>query len=136
MAISRKRILSNKKPTSTKKSSNTKKSIKPIKPITNEDYDIKYQKIKKNISRKDVRKYEVDRISSIISLLPKFANFYNKLSHKEIMALKYYKGAGSVWQTKLLTNEKLPREVSFPFHIFEEQSFAQLWRAKTNPKKK
>lgn len=105
MAISRKRILSNKKPTSTKKSLSTKKSIKPI---TNEDYDIKYQKIKKNISRKDVRKYEVYRVNNIISLIPKFANFYNKLSHKEIMALKYYKGAGSVWQTKLLTNEKLP----------------------------
>lgn len=122
--------MKSKKYMSTKKSSSLKKSLKQSskqssKQIANpiENYSIKYRKIKQNISRKDLRKYEVYRVNNIISLIPKFAKFYNKLSNKEIMALKYYKGSGSFWQTNLLTNEKTPREISFPFDIWDEQSF-------------
>ena len=124
-----KKSMSIKKSKKTKKSMSVKKSsLKQISnPMTitntNKDYDEKYFKIKKTISRKDVRKYEVERVSNIISLIPKFAKFYNKLSAKEIMALKFYKGVGSFWQTHLLTNEKTPREVEFPFYIHDEQSF-------------
>ena len=122
--------MKSKKNMSTKKSMSLKKSLKQsskqiANPIENpiENYSIKYRKIKQNISRKDVRKYEVDRVSNIISLIPQFTKFYNKLSTKEIMALKYYKGPGSFWQTDLLTNEKTPREILFPFNIWDEQSF-------------
>jgi hypothetical protein len=127
-----KKSMSMKKKKSSKKSKSVKKSLKqnlnpnsnsnPI-AIPSENYSIKYRKIKQNISRKDVRKYEVDRVSNIISLIPKFTKFYNKLSTKEIMALKYYKGYGSFWQTQFLTNEKSPREVTFPFNIWSEQAF-------------
>jgi len=122
--------MKSKKSKITKKSMSLKKSLKQSskqssKQIANpiENYSIKYRKIKQNISRKDVRKYEVYRVNNIISLIPKFAKFYNKLSNKEIMALKYYKGPGSFWQTQFLTNEKIPREVEFPFNIYDEQSF-------------
>ena len=79
--------------------------------------------IRKRITRKDVRKYEVERVGKIINIYPKFVKFYNKLSNDEIIALKYYKGAGSFFQTQLLTNEDKPREISFPFYIFNEKQF-------------
>jgi len=119
-SISIKRSKRSKKPMSVKKS--IKKNTN-TNPNTSENYSIKYRKIKQNISRKDVRKYEVERVSNIISLIPKFTKFYNKLTTKEIMALKYYKGFGSNWQTQFLTNEKSPLEVTFPFNLWEEQSF-------------
>lgn len=79
--------------------------------------------IRKRITRKDVRKYEVERVGKIINIYPKFVKFYNKLSNDEIIAIKYYKGFGSIFQTKLLTNEDKPREISFPFDILEENMF-------------
>ena len=135
MSIRKSKKKSNKKslqnmlrPIKSKKLKSKTQSIVKLKSIKksislNKNFDVKYQNIKNRFTRKDVRKYEVERVSNIISLLPKFTNFYNKLSSQELMALKFYKGAGSFWQTQLLTNEKTPREVLFPFDIWEEQSF-------------
>jgi len=122
--VSIKNIKSSKKSQSVKKSMGVKKSLKQnVNTDSIEDNNIKYQKIKNRFTRKEVRKYEVERVSNILSLLPKFTKFYNKLSSQELMALKFYKGSGSYWQTQLLTNEKTPREILFPFDIYEEESF-------------
>lgn len=79
--------------------------------------------IKDRITRKDVRKYEVERVGKIINIYPKFVKFYNKLSNDEIIAIKYYKGSGSNFQTQLLTNEDKQREISFPFDMIDEKMF-------------
>ena len=79
--------------------------------------------IKDRITRKDVRKYEVERVGKIINIYPKFVKFYNKLSNDEIISIKYYKGSGSYFQTQLLTNENKPREISFPFDMIDEKMF-------------
>ena len=79
--------------------------------------------IRDRITRKDVRKYEVERVGKIINIYPKFVKFYNKLSNDEIIAIKYYKGSGSNFQTQLLTNEDKQREISFPFDMIDEKMF-------------
>ena len=83
----------------------------------------KHSEIKRKITRKHVRQHEVERVDKIVTLIPKFIKFYNKFTKDELLALKYYKGYGSFFQTELLTNEKKPREIHFPFYVYDEQSF-------------
>ena len=99
------------------------KSIHLSKNKSKNNDNSKYKSIKRKITRKDIRKYEVDRVSKIVKLIPQFTKFYNKFTNDELSALKYYKGPGSYFQTELLTNEKKPLEISFPFNIYEEQNF-------------
>ena len=97
------------------KKSNTLKAIKTHKKT--------YSFIKRNITRKNVRQHEVKRVHKIMNVLPSVIKFYNTFSKKEIIALKYYKGYGSLFQTNLLTNNKKPRDIFFPFSLSEEESF-------------
>ena len=97
------------------KKSNTLKAIKTHKKT--------YSFIKRNITRKNVRQHEVKRVHKIMNVLPSVIKFYNTFSKKEIIALKYYKGYGSLFQTNLLTNNKKPRDIFFPFSLNEEESF-------------
>ena len=97
------------------KKSNTLKAIKTHKKT--------YSFIKRNITRKNVRQHEVKRVHKIMNVLLSVIKFYNTFSKKEIIALKYYKGYGSLFQTNLLTNNKKPRDIFFPFSLNEEESF-------------
>ena len=97
------------------KKSNTLKAIKTHKKT--------YSFIKRNITRKNVRQHEVKRVHKIMNVLPSVIKFYNTFSKKEIIALKYYKGYGSLFQTNLLTNNKKQRDIFFPFSLNEEESF-------------
>ena len=90
---------------------------------TNTNNDIKHKQIKNKITRKVVRQFEIDRVSKIAKLIPLFTKFYNKFSNDELIALKYYKGSGSYWQTQFLTNETKPREIYFPFSSYQENTF-------------
>ena len=78
--------------------------------------------IKKQIARNDLRKYEIQRTSKILKVLPQFVKFYDKLSDSDIRALKFYKGSGSYWQTQLLTDTSKQREIAVPFDIYDEES--------------
>ena len=87
----------------------------------------KYKHIQKRITHKQYRKFRVKRASTILDILPQFVQFYNKLDANEIMAIKYYKGPGSYFQSKLLTEyisakTKEPRKIYFPFSYYEERS--------------
>ena len=84
---------------------------------------LKHTEIKRKVTRKHVRQHEIERVDKIVTLIPKFIKFYNKFTKDDLLALKYYKGQGSFFQTILLTNEKKPREIHFPFPIFQEESF-------------
>ena len=88
--------------------------------------EIKHKALKRKITRKAERKYVVERVINMTKLLPKFINFYKKLKPDEVLALKYYKGYGSNFQTKLLTNETKPIEITFPFTIDETKSFEYI----------
>jgi hypothetical protein len=79
------------------------------------------ESLKRKITRKDIRKYEIQRVSGVLRILPKFVKFYNKLSDAQIRAIKYYLGPGSFWQTMMLTSTIKNREISVPF-IFNEES--------------
>jgi len=106
------------------KNKTIKKSNKPsLETSLDTETELRIKNLKSRVTRKDVRKHEVERVSNIISLIPKFTKLYNKFTSKELMALKYYKGDGSLWQTQLLTNESKIREISFPFYKREEMSF-------------
>lgn len=87
-----------------------------------------FKSLKARITRRSIRKFDVERVGRILDILPLFNNFYSKLSANEIMAVKYYKGAGSMFQSKLLAeynadskNSKEKRELLFPFHLYQEQ---------------
>ena len=112
------------------KKSHTIKSIKAIKAIKSikainaiNTHNKTYSYIKRKITRKDVRKHEVKRVHNIMNILPSIIKFYNTLSKTDIIALKYYKGNGSYFQTNLLTNNKKPREILFPFSLQAETMF-------------
>ena len=110
-----KKIVKSTTPTSTTPTSTTQSRL------DNE----KYKEVKRKITRKDVRRHEVERVDKIVKLIPQFIKFYNKFSNDELIALKYYKGYGSFFQTRLLTNETKPIEIQFPFTLFEEKDFRQ-----------
>lgn len=80
----------------------------------------------KRITRKPVRDFEVSRVQAILDILPAFTKFYDKLSHNELAAIKYYKGYGSMFQSYLLAakpakpDEK--KKFYVPFHYSEEIS--------------
>lgn len=103
------------------KKSHTIKSIKAINEINTHNKTHSY--IKRKITRKDVRQHEVKRVQKIMNILPSIIKFYNTLSKTDIIALKYYKGNGSFFQTNLLTDNKKPREILFPFSLYEETMF-------------
>lgn len=99
-----------------------------------------FKSLNARITRKSQRKFNVERVGKILDILPQFAKFYSKLTPDEIMAVKFYKGYGSFFQSKLLADyktasdkkakkgkkgEKKQRELSFPFNIFQENSFRQ-----------
>lgn len=89
-----------------------------------------FKSLKARITRRSQRKFDVERVGRILDILPQFNKFYSKLSPNEIMAVKFYKGFGSFFQSKLLaeynnadgkdSNDK-KRELSFPFSLFNEQ---------------
>ena len=121
--------------TITPKSTSSKLDIKPdIKPEIKPETQIKVEKslksLKRRITRKSIRKFTVDRTSKIMNILPEFIKFYNSLDNDYIMALKYYKGPGSFFQSSLLTykpdRKKTPRKLYFPFwysqdyHLFND----------------
>lgn len=85
--------------------------------------------VDKRITRKAIREFDISRISDILKILPQFSKFYDKLTEDEIMAVKYYKGFGSFFQSKLLAayNAKSgePRRISFPFSMMQERFLIQ-----------
>jgi hypothetical protein len=89
-----------------------------------------FKSLKARITRRSQRKFDVERVGRILDILPQFNKFYNKLSPNEIMAVKYYKGHGSFFQSKLLAeynnadgkdSKDKKRELLFPFHLWQEQ---------------
>jgi hypothetical protein len=90
-----------------------------------------FKSLKARITRRSQRKFDVERVGHILDILPQFNKFYRKLNANEIMAVKYYKGAGSMFQSKLLAeynadsknskDKTEKRELLFPFHLFQEQ---------------
>lgn len=102
-----------------------------------------YKSLNARITRKSQRKFDVERVSKILDIIPQFSAFYNKLNNNEIMAIKYYKGNGSYFQSELLSDYKNKtksskgkhsgglknkkqkeekREFKFPFYALEEES--------------
>jgi len=81
-----------------------------------------YKSLNARITRKAQRKFVVSRVGKILDILPQFSKFYNSLKNDEIMAIKYYKGPGSLFQTSLLTMEDKKKELTFPFNIWDEKS--------------
>lgn len=83
-----------------------------------------YKTIRGKITRKSIRKFDIDRVSKILDILPKFVKFYNKLSPLQIIALKFYKGIGSQFQSKILSDDATSktREISFPFYYIHDRS--------------
>jgi len=99
--------------------------------------DKSFTSVKARITRKSARKFDVERVGKILNILTKFTKFYDKLSPNELMAVKYYKGMGSFFQSNLLANynadekgkgkgkgKDIPqREIKFPFDLFDETRF-------------
>jgi hypothetical protein len=87
--------------------------------------------LRARITRKGQRKFNLERVGKILNILPKFTKFYSKLSPNELMAVKFYKGSGSYFQSDLLVNysingkgKNIPQiEIKFPFSLFDEESF-------------
>jgi hypothetical protein len=104
-----------------KSKTKVKTKVKSIKSKSSASKSI--NKIKHKISRKHVRKFEIERVNKIINILPQFVKFYKKLSDAEIRAIKFYKGHGSFWQTQLLTYKKKQIEIVVPFPLSIEKSF-------------
>ena len=94
------------KKSKSKKNKSKKSKSKSYKSIHN---DIKFKKIKDKISRKEVRKYEIDRVKQITKIIPLFTKFYNKFTNDELIALKYYKIFGSFWIGVRATSCRGPR---------------------------
>ena len=111
--------ISSKTPCSKTPSSKTPSSKTP----SRKSNSLKHTDIRRRVTRKHIRQHEIERVDKIVTLIPKFIKFYNKFTKDDLLALKYYKGQGSFFQTILLTNEKKPREIHFPFPIFQEESF-------------
>jgi hypothetical protein len=106
-----------KKSKKTKKDKTTNKSKKLIK---------SFKTLKAKITRKSIRKFAIDRINKIVDILPEFVKFYNKLSKDDIIAVKYYKGFGSFFQSELLSGYNIkknePLKIEFPFSFYEDNS--------------
>ena len=79
-------------------SNNSKKQLVTEKQKTKKSYS----SLDKRITRKPIRDFEVARVQAILDILPAFTKFYDKLSHNELAAIKYYKGFGSYFQSNLL----------------------------------
>ena len=114
------------------KSKHTSKNISTPKSIPKSNPKSKsFKSLKARITRRSQRKFDVERVGRILDILPQFNKFYSKLSPNEIMAVKYYKGFGSFFQSQLLAeynadgknskNSKEKRELSFPFSLLQEQ---------------
>ena len=76
-----------------------------------------FSKIKKRITRKKYRQFDIQRATKILDILPQFIKFYNKLSKSDIIAIKYYKGPGSYFQSQLLSgydSKKKSNKLYFP----------------------
>ena len=88
-----------------------------------------FKTVKARITRKSQRKFNIERVSKILDILPKFAKFYDKLTPKEIIAIKYYKGHGSFFQSQLLAEyndgKNAGKEIKFPFHYWNETRFRE-----------
>ena len=105
-----------------KQKQRTKKTLKLHKPENTKTIS-KVVKIREKVSRKEIRKYEIQRVEKIVRVLPKFIKFYRKLSEAELRAIKFYLIFGSFWQTKLLTSDPKKREIRIPFYKYENNSF-------------
>jgi len=106
----------------------SKKQSKPKSILKSTTKAKSFKSLKARITRRSIRKFDVERVGRILDILPQFTKFYSKLSPNEIMAVKFYKGAGSMFQSKLLAdykevskNGKEKRELLFPFYLFQEQ---------------
>lgn len=111
------------------------KSIKKGKKSTM-NHNKSFRSLDARITRKSLRKFTVERVGKILDILPKFVKFYSKLTPNEIMAVKFYKGYGSYFQSALLADyikeqnnknkkskkdsEKKQRELYFPFYLNQE----------------
>jgi hypothetical protein len=91
----------------------------------NRSIEKSFSMLDKKVSRKPLHMFEIERVSNIMKIIPQFVKFYNKLSQDDIMAIKYYKGWGSRFQSELLSdyNRKPdePRKIRFPFKLNEEK---------------
>jgi len=92
-----------------------------------------FKTVNARITRKSLRKFDIERVGKIVDILPKFVKFYDKLTPNEIMAIKYYKGRGSFFQSQLLADHRSKtkddndnkREFTFPFSLMEETRFRE-----------
>jgi len=97
-----------------------------------------YSSLDKRITRKPVRDFEVLRVQSILDILPAFTKFYDKLSRDDIIAIKYYKGFGSFFNSNLLVAKQSKSidklKLTVPFYYDEEILLRRdLFGSTTNP---
>ena len=94
-------------------SNNSKKQLVIEKKKTKKSYT----SLDKRITRKPVRDFEVARVQAILDILPAFTKFYDKLSHNELAAIKYYKGYGSMFQSNLLAVKPAKPDEKKKFYV-------------------
>lgn len=120
------RLEKNMKPTQSKKETKKETTKEPIAQRTKS-----FKTVKARITRKSLRKFDIERVGKIVDILPKFVKFYDKLTPNDIMAIKYYKGHGSFFQSQLLADHRgknkddNKREFTFPFNLRVEISFRE-----------
>ena len=88
-----------------------------------------FRSLKEKITRRSIRKFEIERVLDISQIIPQFTKFYSILGDDEVMALRFFKSMGSRFQSNLLADEshthikgKL-RELPFPFSKSDEDEF-------------
>lgn len=97
------------------------KSLKSIPMENTKKSKKKLSYINEIITTKEIRKFDVNKVFSLMKIIPKFIKFYNSLSRDEIMAIKYYKGVGSTLQTYYFTTDPKDIKIQFPFSYGEEE---------------
>ena len=85
--------------------------------------NIHIDEIKKRVTRKDIRKFDIESGIDLINVLPKAIKFYKSLTEDQIIAVKYYKGYGSRFQTQIYISNPKKIEINFPFSWYEELAF-------------
>jgi hypothetical protein len=86
-----------------------------------------FRSLKEKITRRSIRKFEIERILDISRIIPLFTKFYSLLNDNEVMALRFYKSMGSRFQSNLLARETFikgkSKELAFPFSKYDEDEF-------------
>jgi len=110
----------------------SRRSQKKVKPVIRKNGNKAKAVSEKAPSRRDItlkaiRAQDVKRSATILRLVPSFIKFYKKLSPAQITALKFYKGYGSYFQSRLLANYDTEngkvREFEIPFSKYEDMEF-------------